>query len=46
MGKKRSVSIVVTVKNPAGIFQFKCILDRKIISSGFEYFIEGAAFQD
>jgi len=44
-GKKRPVRIVVTMKNPAGIFQIEWVLERKILSSGLEDFIEVAALQ-
>jgi hypothetical protein len=44
MGKKRSVTTVVAVKNPAGIFQFTWVLDLKILFPGLEYFIEGVVF--
>jgi metal-dependent HD superfamily phosphatase/phosphodiesterase len=45
-GEKRPVSIVVTMKNPAGIFQIEEVLERKILSSGLEDFIEVVALQE
>jgi len=44
-GKKKPVDIVVTMKNPAGIFQIEWVLERKILYSGLEDFVEVVAFQ-
>ncbi len=45
-GETRPVRIVVTMKNPAGIFQIEGVLERKILTSGLEAFIEVVALQD
>jgi metal-dependent HD superfamily phosphatase/phosphodiesterase len=45
-GEKRPVSIVVTMKNPAGIFQLEGVLERKMLSSDLKDFIEVVALQE
>jgi hypothetical protein len=44
-GKKKPVDTVVTMKNPAGIFQIEWVLERKSLYSGLEDFVEVVAFQ-